>query len=339
MHAPLLVTRDTDLLDDLLRLAAAAGVTLDVAHDSGSALRSWSAAPLVLVGPDLAGALAIQAPPRRSDVFLLARSEPDYRSAVALGASDVVGLPAGETWLVEALADSGEAARTAVTVGFVGGSGGVGATSLACAVALTAAADRQVTLLDLDPLGPGVERVVGVDGGLTWGDLSASHGRLGSRALRDALAYKDGLAVLGYGASSRAVGPAAAREVLAATQRGNDLVVVDLPRHLSDTAAAIAARCDHVVLVASCSLPGAAAAARALAAFTACSPAVQLAARTTVGAVPASALAATLGLPLLAEVGHQRRLAEHVDLGLGPLHTRRGPLARAALDIVSVVAT
>ena len=28
--------------------------------------------------------------------------------------------------------------------------------------------------------------------------------------------------------------------------------------------------------------------------------------------------------------GTQRRLAEHVDLGLGPVHSRRAPLARAA---------
>jgi len=59
----LVITRDDLLLDDLLRLAAAAGVSLDVAHDTTSALRGWSAAAVVLVGTDLAGRVAEQRPP------------------------------------------------------------------------------------------------------------------------------------------------------------------------------------------------------------------------------------------------------------------------------------
>ena len=39
----LLITRDDLLLEDLLRLAAAAGTTLDVAHDTTAALRGWGA--------------------------------------------------------------------------------------------------------------------------------------------------------------------------------------------------------------------------------------------------------------------------------------------------------
>ena len=43
----LLITRDDLLLEDLLRLAAAAGTTLDVAHDTTAALRGWGAASVV----------------------------------------------------------------------------------------------------------------------------------------------------------------------------------------------------------------------------------------------------------------------------------------------------
>ena len=39
MTAPLVVTHDQSLLDQLLRLAAAAGITPDVAPDIGAALR------------------------------------------------------------------------------------------------------------------------------------------------------------------------------------------------------------------------------------------------------------------------------------------------------------
>src|SRR3712207_8052527 len=44
---PLIVTADASLLDDLLRLAAAAGVEPEVAADAGAARRSWSTATAV----------------------------------------------------------------------------------------------------------------------------------------------------------------------------------------------------------------------------------------------------------------------------------------------------
>jgi hypothetical protein len=41
-----------------------------------------------------------------------------------------------------------------------------------------------------------------------------------------------------------------------------------------------------------------------------------------------------VGLPVLAAMADQRGLAESIDLGLGPLRSRRGPLARAASDVL-----
>jgi hypothetical protein len=58
MTPPLFVTADPILLDELLRLAAAAGVTPEVAPDPPTALRSWASAPLVLVGVDQAAPMA-----------------------------------------------------------------------------------------------------------------------------------------------------------------------------------------------------------------------------------------------------------------------------------------
>ena len=114
------------------------------------------------------------------------------------------------------------------TVGVVAGSGGAGATTFACAVALTAARRQRTALVDLDPLGPGVDRVVGLDGrrgpaGTPW---RPSRGRLGSRSLRAALPDKDGLAVLTWGTGApTGLDAAAVREVLSAARRGNDVVV------------------------------------------------------------------------------------------------------------------
>src|SRR6476620_10540299 len=67
----LLITRDELLLDDLLRLAAAAGTTLEVAHDSTAALRGWAAASVVLVGADQTDALAAHRPARRDGVHVV----------------------------------------------------------------------------------------------------------------------------------------------------------------------------------------------------------------------------------------------------------------------------
>ena len=140
MTSPLIITRDETLLDELLRLTAAAGVTPEVAPDPGGALRSWSAAPVVLVGVDVAAELADLGPPRRVSVHFVGWGRvPDhvFKAAVRVGAENVAELPRSDSWLLELLADAGErAARDGVTVGVVGGSGGSGATTLACALAL-----------------------------------------------------------------------------------------------------------------------------------------------------------------------------------------------------------
>ena len=70
----LLVTTDDVLLGDVLRLAAAAGAPLDVAHDPGGALRDWSRAGVVLVGADQAGVLAAHRPPRHDQVSTASES-------------------------------------------------------------------------------------------------------------------------------------------------------------------------------------------------------------------------------------------------------------------------
>jgi secretion/DNA translocation related CpaE-like protein len=348
MTAPppaLLVTRDDGLLDEVLRLAAAAGTTLDVAHDPTSALRGWSTASLVLVGADQAALVAEQRPPRREQVHVVGRTplgDAVFKSALAVGAVDVVELPTADTWVVELLTDAADGGGTAArTVGVTGGSGGAGATTFACALGLTAVAEGPTMLLDLDPLGPGIDRVVGLDGesGVRWDALVDSHGRLGSRSLRAALPSRAGLGVLTWPVGPPvAVGPESVREVLSAARRGHDLVVVDLPRALDEAGAEVVARCDHLLLVVEPSVAGVASAGRVADVLRGVNDRLGVVVRDTGAPVGPEEVATVLDLPLVGVVGTQRRLLEHIDLGLGPVRSRRSPLARAATEVLQRLA-
>src|SRR3546814_18559768 len=96
---PLLVTADDQLLDDLLRLAAAAGVDVEVARDPAAARSRWPTVPLVVVGDDQADGLAALAPTRRRDVILVGRDldhSAVWRRGVAFGPATVLFFPGSE---------------------------------------------------------------------------------------------------------------------------------------------------------------------------------------------------------------------------------------------------
>lgn len=338
----LLVTRDDALLDDLLRLAAAAGVSLDVAPDAEAALPGWAAAAVVLVGADQAALVARQRPPRHGQAYVVARGaagDPLFRDALVLGARAVVELPMADTWLVEVLADALDGAGAAArTIAVVPGSGGAGASTFAGALALVAATTVPTLLLDLDPWGAGADRVVGCDesAGIRWDALMTPSGRLGSRSLRAALPGRGRLAVLTWSAHDVvALEPGAVREVLSAAQRGSEVVVVDLPRSLYGVPADVVGRCDEVALVVEATVPGVAAAGKVADRLRTLGPDPFLVVRTSGGALTADAVGEALGLPLLAEYPSRRRVAEQVDLGVGPLGSRRTPLARAARGVLA----
>lgn len=342
MNAPLLATSSPSLRDDLLRLAAAAGVTPDVVADLPGALRGWAAASLVLVGADLAPGLAALAPERRDGVHVVAGDPVDgesFRVALSLGAEGVVDLHTSAAWVVERLTDAGDPGATkGVVVGVLGGSGGAGATTLACALGQAAARRGPTVVIDCDPLGPGVDRVLGLDDleGSRWEGLCQTTGRLSARALREALPQRDGLRALSWRAGSTASPQAfAVREALSAGRRGHATVVVDLPRVADALIEEVLARCDAVVMVVVPTVPGVASASRLSARLAGVvTPGIVLRGS---GIAEGDVTRAT-GLPVLEHVPHQRGLAESIDLGLGPIRSWRSPLARTCCALVADLA-
>lgn len=338
---PLLATADPALADELARLAAAAGAPVEVATSAEPVLRAWASAPVVLLGADLAGAVCGLAPPRRPGVHVVTWAPPPpgaFRDALLVGAERVVELPLGAEVVAELLTDLGDAGRPdGVVVGVVGGSGGAGATTLACAVGQVAALAGPALVVDLDPHGPGCDRVLALEDsvGVRWDSLGTASGRLSGRSLREAVPRRDGLGVLGWPVvGSRPLEPGAVREALSAARRGHACVVVDLPRS-GPLVAETAARCALLVVVVVPTVTGVASAARWLAALPdGGRVALLLRGRPS----DPARVAALVGAPVLTSMPDQRRLAESLDLGLGPLRSHRGPLAGAARAVLAAAA-
>jgi secretion/DNA translocation related CpaE-like protein len=335
MSRPLLVTADPDALDDLLRLAATAGIEVDVAPDLGAARRCWSTAPLVVVGPDLLERAARSGLPRRAKLIALGRDLDDagiWQQAVEMGAEHVVFLPDAETWLVDALADAVEGGgKDGLLVAVLGGRGGAGATTLAAALAVTAVRrDLRTLLVDGDPHGGGIDLVFGgeLTEGLRWPELGATRGRLPAAALAEALPTMADLSVLSWDRGEPAHLPVeAVQAVLSAARRTCDLVVVDLPRSLDEASREVLSAATTTLLVVPAEVRATAAAARIAAGAGLLCRDLRLVVR---GPAPsglqAAEMARALGLPLAGDLRAEPGLDLALERGEPPGRRHRSPL-------------
>ncbi|MFF8959156.1 septum site-determining protein Ssd [Streptomyces sp. NPDC014894] len=331
---PLIVTEDVELLDDLLRLCAAAGAEPEVHHSLPEDRGSWERAPLILVGDDAAARCRGAA--RRRGVLLVGREQDDpdvWRLAVEIGADSVLRLPDAERWLVDRIADVAEGVEErALTVGVMGGRGGAGASTLACALAVTAArAGRRTMLIDGDPLGGGIDVLLGGEQaeGRRWPDFASSKGRVAGGALEESLPELHQLRVLSWDrGDSVVVPPEAMRSVLAAARRRGGVVVVDLPRRVDEAVAEALAQLDLGLLVVPGELRAVAAANRVASVVGMVLPDLRVVARGPYDSgLDDGWVAASLGLPLAGELpwetGPPAGRAEGVPPGRDG-----GPLAR-----------
>jgi secretion/DNA translocation related CpaE-like protein len=333
-NRPLVITADNDLFEDLMLVAAEAGVVVEVAHDAIAARRAYPRATAVLVGADALAACVRARLNARGRVIVVGRTIEDgsLAAASAIGAQHIVTLPVGRRWLIDALRTGFSTAdTTAVVIATIGGRGGAGASVLAAGLAITGARHgRRVLLVDADQLGGGTDLVLGWEGidGLRWPSFVQVEGRIGTPDMLGALPQRGDLAVLSYDREHAArLTPEAMRATLDAARSSRDIVIVDLPRHIDDAADAALAAAARTLLVVPAELRACAAARRVADAIRErCSDLCVVVRGPAPGHLRAKEIVALLGLPLAGTLRPEPGLAGALERGEAPA-ARGGPLA------------
>ena len=334
-EGPLLVTADEALTEQLLRICAAAGAVPRIAAEGPPDRQSWESAALVVVGDDVTERVAGLAP--RPQVLLVGRSLDDvdvWRRAVVAGARHVVFLPDGEPWLRDRIADAAEGVGAqALTVAVLGGRGGAGASTLACALAVTAAREgHRAMLIDADPLGGGLDVLLGGEAaaGLRWPDLAGARGRVNAVELERSLPRLHELTALSWDRGDLLGIPVEAmRTVLGAARRRGGVVVLDLPRSIDDTAGEALEQADLGLLVVPAELRAMTASGRVAAAARMRLSDLRAVVRGPApSGVTGAEVARGLRLPLAGELTAEPGLVTDLERGRPPGARARGPLGR-----------
>lgn len=334
----LIVTQDDALLDELLRLAAIAGVEVQVAPDLASAGPGWTTAPLVLLDPDAVGG---RRPNRRAGVHMVSVPPHDadvWQIAVSVGATSVLHLPRDDDALVQELAEAGDRGPSGLTVAIVGGRGGVGASSLCLALGQVAARRGAATLVaDLDARGGGLDLAVGAedDEGLRWDDVGPIEGRLSANTFVGQLPVAYGFSLLSCGRSGTPL-PESAQAVVLAARKAFAAVVLDVPRDGSANHALVGA--DWGLVVASADVRGCAAAHAVACALEPSVSQVGVVVRTGTGAaLSPDDVADAVGFPWVATLAHDALAAAAYERGEPPALRRRGPWRSSCTSILDRV--
>jgi len=325
-------------------MAAVAGVEVDVAPDRQSAANLWRSAPLVVVA-DEAEVHPIGSD-RRSDVLLVSWDLDDadvWRRAHLLGADHVVMLPDGRSWLVDRLADAAEAAVSGITVVVTGARGGAGVSVVASALAVrSAATGLRTVLIDADADAAGIDLVLGAEDveGVRWSDLSFLEGRISGENLVEALPRRHDLRFLSCSRDqTSSVSAASLDAVLLSLRRGQDLIIVDLPRHDPELAVTALQHADLLLVVTPAEVRAVASATRFLSRTASHSASVLAVVRTPGGGeLSPESVADAMGARLIGVVKDDARSAEALDRGDGPDLGARGPWRSMCDSVLDVVA-
>ena len=324
----LVVAGPGETQDLILSAVAAQELIADVVTDLEQVAQPWRQAGTVLVADDQAERLAARALPHREGVFLVG---PDAAALSAWSAplsAKVIPLPTGGGWLGAVLADGSSRARAPV-VAVVGGSGGVGASTLAAALAqLAGLRAAGSALVDVDPLGGGIDLLLGAEQthGWRWPRFSGAEGSLGD--LRRYLPVVDGVSLVSM---SRGAAFDLAREPLAAIVGGlrawHGVVVVDPGRCLGSASREALRLSARQLLVVSAGVRGVAAARQTVA--TCGLDHADIVIRRLRGGLPADLVAEAVGRPVLAELPEEPGLTAAAERGEPPARGGRRRYRRA----------
>lgn len=338
----MVVTADTELLDHILSVTAAVGVDPQVAADPGALRPLWSTAPAVLIGVDQAAAVAAMVLPRRADVYVLGHvrdRDVVHQWSMPLGAA-VLTLPDGAGWLATALADAnGHRTGAGRLVCVVGGSGGVGAST--CAAGLAFVGTRmgaRTMLVDADPLGGGIDLLVGAErvSGWRWPRLATARGHLGD--LGGQLPQVEGVDVLSMARGGADPGGPDAEQltsVALSAVRSHRLTVVDVPRSLGAAAREALRRADRVLLLVQADVRGVAAGRELVRQLDeACRDLVLLVRVGRARGLDPTTVADGLGLELAGVVADEPSLISAAESGDPPARSSRSALAKTCRAVL-----
>lgn len=334
------------LRDVVDQIGAAVGTRV-LHHDGELAVsrKAWSAAVAVLLDEAAAARCGEASLPRRPDVIVvvLAPLQPTaatWQAAVAIGARQVLALPADEDELICRLAEAGEGNRDGAhrgdVVAVIGGRGGAGASVFAAALADVAGA---ALLVDLDGWGGGIDLLTGTETapGLRWPDLALQGGRLSWSAVRAALPRYRRVSVLSAARHGYQPDTGAVDAVLDAGRRGGVTVICDVPRGLTEAAETTLQTAELVVLVSPCDVRSCAASAAVAPRLQTANPNVGLVVRgPSPGGLRAGEIADIAGLPLLAAMRAEPLLIQRLEHG-GLRLPRRSALAAAARQVLRLL--
>ncbi|HEY5514947.1 MAG TPA: septum site-determining protein Ssd, partial [Pengzhenrongella sp.] len=200
----------------------------------------------------------------------------------------------------------------------LGGSGGVGASTLAVGLACAGTSVGATSLVDLDALGGGIDLLLGAERvpGWRWDRLRAARGQIGE--LRREVPEVAGLTLVSMGRDgATSLTRDAVAAVLASLSRSSDLVVMDVGRSLDAGAREALRASDRTVVVCAQDVRGVAAARMTLAAAEATAAGVVVRMRRG-GAIRGGEVATALRLPLLGTIPHDAALAPAAERGVPP---------------------
>lgn len=345
---PLLISTSLALIDRVVRLASTAALEVQVAPDAASAMRYWLDAPLVMIGSDVS--MGHDLPGRRARVIVvhaqqeagsdadirdprdirdgeMSRQRDMWRFAVEVGAEHVVELPEGERWLIESFRACADGpVRDGRVTAVIGGTGGVGTSTFAVNLAVTANRRGMRTLVvDADAWGGGLDLVVGAEdvAGARWCDLRQVSGHLPAGHLDAALPRFGDVSVL---SCSRAdlqqtadapvrIDPTTMTSVISAGRRSHDHVFVDCSRCPDDLLTSIMASSNAAVLLVGDHVRSTAAAAHRLSWLQGKVAPVAMVFATSPRGIPRQDVEHALGVECVADIPHVPSMTSRADEG------------------------